>query len=515
MAGFKMEIGKANSVVTTNYSQLMALSIIFVLLFGIFIALAMLHFILFLYYKSSKSNLYFSLFCLMLSLTFALPYLSKITNMPDVELTCGYLTFIIIGVSCFSFSSFINELLSRNRTRFIVVTVASAALIIAGFFDKNIAAIAGIALIAAVSLEAAVIIIIALVNKVPGARIIGTGILFFTVFILFLFGAAVVMDGFSINDSTITGQIIEFIMCSAILSIPVSMSAYLAWSFASINRHLKAKLEEVESLSKRNLEQEQEKKRMLENRKEELEKEVSLRTYEVMSQKHQIEQQHEELKAEKKKSDDLLLNILPAEVAEELKQKGTTEARQFECVTVLFTDFVDFTQAGEHMQAQELVNELDACFKAFDDIISKYNIEKIKTIGDAYLAVCGIPNPDSLHAVNVVRASIEISAFMQERKSRLGDGSFDVRIGIHSGPVVAGIVGIKKFAYDIWGDTVNTAARMEQHGEAGKINISQFTYELINDKFECKYRGEIEAKNKGALRMYFVEAEGNIVPTEG
>jgi len=207
---------------------------------------------------------------------------------------------------------------------------------------------------------------------------------------------------------------------------------------------------------------------------------------------------------ERKKSDDLLLNILPGEVANELKTNGTTTAKHYDNVTVLFTDFVNFTEAGEKMKPQALIDELHTCFKAFDEITGKYGIEKIKTIGDAYLAVAGLPSADPRHAEHAVRAAIEINTFMQDRLAKLGNNTFDLRIGIHSGSVVAGIVGVKKFAYDIWGDTVNTAARMEQNSEAGKINISQTTYELVRDKFACEYRGEIDAKGKGQLKMYYV-----------
>lgn len=231
-----------------------------------------------------------------------------------------------------------------------------------------------------------------------------------------------------------------------------------------------------------------------------------LRTAEIVLQKEEIELQHEELKVEKKKSDDLLRNILPEEVANELKNKGFSEARLFDNVTVLFADFVDFTKAGEALTPQELVNELHACFKGFDEIISKYNIEKIKTIGDAYLAVSGLPAADQQHAINVVKASLEIDAFMKRRQAELGSKTFSMRVGIHSGSVVAGIVGVKKFAYDIWGDTVNTAARIEQSSEPGRINISGATYELLHGQFSCEYRGEIEAKNKGLLKMYYVNA---------
>lgn len=210
-----------------------------------------------------------------------------------------------------------------------------------------------------------------------------------------------------------------------------------------------------------------------------------------------------QLKDEKQKSDNLLLNILPEEVAVELKEKGTADAKLFNDVTVLFTDFKGFTTISEQLSPQQLVDELHACFSAFDEICGRYHIEKIKTVGDAYLAVAGLPMPDSSHAQNVVKAAIEIRNYMLARKTHTQ--TFDVRIGIHSGSVVAGIVGVKKFAYDIWGDTVNTAARMEQNGEPGKVNISEATYELVKDKFSTEYRGEIEAKNKGKLKMYFVE----------
>ncbi len=225
---------------------------------------------------------------------------------------------------------------------------------------------------------------------------------------------------------------------------------------------------------------------------------VVLRNYKVQQQLNKL------LNLEKGRSDQLLLNILPQEVAEELKDKGRAAAKYFENVTVIFTDFKGFTTISERLTPQELVNELHECFTEFDRISKKYGIEKIKTVGDAYLAVCGLPAPDANHAENAVRAAKEIAAVMVARKKELGDRTFEIRIGLHSGSVVAGIVGVSKFAYDIWGDTVNTAARMEQNSEAGKINISEATYALVSDKFECTYRGKIAAKNKGELGMYFV-----------
>lgn len=210
------------------------------------------------------------------------------------------------------------------------------------------------------------------------------------------------------------------------------------------------------------------------------------------------------LSEEKKRSDDLLLNILPAEVAEELKNNGESAARLYEEVSVLFTDFVNFTNVGETLSPQVLVKELHECFTAFDAIIERNGLEKIKTIGDAYMAVCGLPLADPMHAIRCVQAALEIRDFIEERRKQ--EQVFEIRIGINSGPVVAGIVGVKKFAFDIWGDTVNTAARMEQCGVAGQVNISQRTYELVKDHYQCTHRGRIPAKNKGEVAMYFAEA---------
>ncbi len=216
-----------------------------------------------------------------------------------------------------------------------------------------------------------------------------------------------------------------------------------------------------------------------------------------------IEEANKAILSEKQRSEALLLNILPQEVADELKNNGKSEARMYNEVSVLFTDFVNFTQTSEKLNPQELVNELHACFSAFDTIIERNGLEKIKTIGDAYMAVCGLPESREEHAQRTVRAALEIRDFIYDRKQH--EGAFEVRIGINSGQVVAGIVGVKKFAYDIWGDTVNTAARMESSGEAGKVNISQSTYEIVKDEFVCTTRGKVSAKHKGEVDMYFVE----------
>jgi len=222
--------------------------------------------------------------------------------------------------------------------------------------------------------------------------------------------------------------------------------------------------------------------------------------------------QRNKIKKGKKMSDELLLNILPSTIAEELKSKGNAESKLIDEVTVLFTDFKGFTQLSEQFTPQELVAEINECFSAFDQIMTKHNVEKIKTIGDSYMAAGGLPTSNKTHAQDVIHAALEIQQFMagyKKAREEAGKLFFEIRIGIHSGPVVAGIVGIRKFAYDIWGDTVNTASRMESSGEVGKVNVSESTYNLTQDVFSFTYRGKIEAKGKGEISMYFAERKAN------
>jgi class 3 adenylate cyclase len=216
-----------------------------------------------------------------------------------------------------------------------------------------------------------------------------------------------------------------------------------------------------------------------------------------------------ELQKEKNISESLLLNILPEEIAQELKEKGKADARDFDMVSILFTDFKGFTEQSAKLSATDLVQEINHCFEAFDGIMEKYGIEKIKTIGDSYMAAGGLPVPTDDSVKNTVLAALEMQAFISARKAQnddAGNPAFEMRVGIHTGPVVAGIVGLKKFQYDIWGDTVNTANRIETNGEVGKVNISQATYELLkNDSnFRFESRGKILAKGKGEMEMWFV-----------
>ncbi|MBL4667727.1 MAG: hypothetical protein JKY30_00485 [Flavobacteriales bacterium] len=236
--------------------------------------------------------------------------------------------------------------------------------------------------------------------------------------------------------------------------------------------------------------------------KELLEVQVLDRTREVIRQKELLE-------VEKDKAEKLLLNILPAETAEELKAKGKATARKYRMTSIMFTDFKSFTKIAEVLKPEKLVTELDNYFKKFDEIIDKYDVEKIKTIGDAYMCAGGIPIRNKSNPIDIVLAGLEIQRFMKvynKAKEEGGEKGWGLRIGVHTGPVIAGVVGIKRFAYDIWGDSVNIASRIEAASSVGKVNISGVTYELVKEFFTCEYRGEIKAKNKGKIDMYFVHS---------
>ncbi|MCC6726172.1 MAG: hypothetical protein IT258_16815 [Saprospiraceae bacterium] len=221
----------------------------------------------------------------------------------------------------------------------------------------------------------------------------------------------------------------------------------------------------------------------------------------VLSEKNKI------IEEERKRSEELLLNILPATIADELKKNGAAAARRYENATVLFTDFKGFSAISKQLSPEKLVNDLDYAFKNFDRIIGEFGLEKIKTIGDAYMCAGGIPDDGSGHPRDVVKAALAIQQFLESwnrEKQKAGESAFEARIGIHTGPLVAGVVGSRKFAYDIWGDTVNVASRMESTGDAGKVNISASTFAFVKNDFKCEFRGKVPAKNVGEIEMYFV-----------
>jgi class 3 adenylate cyclase/Tfp pilus assembly protein PilF len=216
------------------------------------------------------------------------------------------------------------------------------------------------------------------------------------------------------------------------------------------------------------------------------------------------------LDRQKVEIENLILNILPKEIARELQAEGEATPRYYENVSVLFTDFKGFSSISQGMTPNELVEQLNAYFHAFDDIMGRFGLEKIKTIGDAYMCAGGIPLPNKTHPIDIVKAGLAMQEYINQRKEELsekGEVGWDLRVGIHTGPIVAGVVGKKKYAYDIWGNTVNIASRMESNGEPGRVNISAATYNLVKDHYKCHHRGKISAKNVGEIDMYFIEEE--------
>lgn len=227
----------------------------------------------------------------------------------------------------------------------------------------------------------------------------------------------------------------------------------------------------------------------------------------VQERTRDLDRVNRELQSAKDETDQLLRNILPQETADELRRFGQTTAKRFPNVSVLFSDIMNFTKISETLSPSELVSDLDYYFKQFDEICLRNGLEKIKTIGDAYLAAGGIPESNRAGAIEVVRAALEMQQLvlqLKESRQKEQRNFYEMRIGVHTGPVVAGVVGLSKFQYDIWGDTVNMAARLQETATAGRVNVSAETHALIRDHFNCEYRGTVEAKNKGAIPMYFV-----------
>jgi class 3 adenylate cyclase len=231
------------------------------------------------------------------------------------------------------------------------------------------------------------------------------------------------------------------------------------------------------------------------------------RYLENQKQKKALLEKNKLIEDEKHRSEELLLNILPAAIAMELKNTGKAQPKRHEHASVMFTDFNNFTKISEQLSPEQLVFELDTYFKAFDFIVSQYKLEKIKTIGDAYMCASGLSDKIAT-PIPIIKAALEIQQYLSEvkvEKIRNNQPYFEAKIGIHTGPVVAGVVGVNKFAYDIWGDTVNIASRLQDKCEAGKLNVSEATYELIKYDFKTIHRGKIPAKNKGMIDMYYVQ----------
>lgn len=487
-----IEFKHADSLIQDKIEVAEEVNFYMMLTCGVFSALGFIHLLLFLFYRKALYNLFFALYNISISLMSYLIILVYNMRNPEVLEKYAFLAFFSIILFGASLSGFVNTLFAKTKIRLKVMLIIAAFLPIVYYFNYTIAVILGLLYISFTAFESFYLVIRAMIRREKAAFIVGGGILAFFVFIVITMILNVLNNlniSFSLNSEK--DDVGAYIFLLIIISFPVSISAYLAWQFASTNLSLVTQLNEVNRLSDVNLKQEQEKQQILQDQNDLLEEQVNERTF--------------ELQKEKQKTENLLLNILPHEVAEELKENGSSEAKYYDEVTVLFTDFVNFTQSSEKMGAEKMLVELNECFTAFDMIMEKHGLEKIKTIGDAYLAVCGLPIKNENHAYQTVLVALDIIDFIEERKKAHPE-ALDIRIGINSGSLIAGIVGVKKFAYDIWGDTVNTAARMEQNSHKGKINISESTYQLVKEKINCEYRGKIHTKGKGDMDMYFVNS---------
>jgi len=223
-----------------------------------------------------------------------------------------------------------------------------------------------------------------------------------------------------------------------------------------------------------------------------------------------VQKKNVQIENERQRADELLHNILPIEIAQELKLTGAVQPRHYSSATIMMIDFKDFSKISQTLTTDQLIDKLDYCFRNFDTIMYKYNLEKIKTLGDGYLSVGGVPQSNLTHPFDCINAANEILHFLKrwkEKQIAKKEAYFEGRIGIHTGPVIAGVVGEKKVAFDIWGDAVNIAARVESSGEKGKINISHSTYQLVSKKINCTHRGKIPIKNQSPIDMYFVNAD--------
>jgi adenylate cyclase len=484
-----VELASANEFFDEKVKMMQGFNFVTMLICGVFSALGFIHLLLFLFYRKAIYNLYFSIYNLSIGLMSYMILAFYEMNDPAKMDIYGFFSFLSILAFGASLTGFVNTLFGRSKIRIKILLALAVLFLILYYFSAKAAISFVIFYIFFVLFESLYLIIRAMIRKEKSAFIVGGGILtFFVIIILTIIFN--ILDSLNIaTPKMLFGDTFGVVVLVLVLiSFPISISAYLGWQFASTNVSLIKQLNEVNRLSDVNLKQEQEKQQILQDQNDLLERQVDERTF--------------ELQKEKQKTENLLLNILPHEVAEELKENGSSEAKYYDEVTVLFTDFVNFTQSSEKMGAEKMLIELNECFTAFDLIMEKHGLEKIKTIGDAYLAVCGLPIKNENHAYQTLLVAFDIIKFIEERKKTNTD-VLDIRIGINSGSLIAGIVGVKKFAYDIWGDTVNTAARMEQNSVKGKINISESTYQLVKEKVVCEYRGKIHTKGKGDIDMYF------------
>jgi len=460
-----------------------------IMIFGI---LGFIHILFYLFYRKKISNLYYSIFLFIFSL---MVYAGKLQNAvslnPDVQIKVAF--FVSLGIPFFFFmlQGFVYSLFYKKFPLLLWISgVFGLCVSILYFFNLSFANYFLLFYAILIPIEIIRVLILAIVKKMDGAWILGVGVILFVIFFLGIFVISMIIGNINISTSGPLQILILFFIVLAILSTPLSMSIYLARDIAKTNLNLEKQLEQVQLLSAKTIKQEREKKRILEGQKEKLEVLVKERTL--------------ELEEEKEKTEELLLNTLPLKVVNDLKENGKTSPESFDDVTVYFSDIVGFTKLSANLAPDILIHELNEIFTAFDDIMSRHQCERIKTIGDAYLAVCGMPDKRKAHAQNMIRASIDIREFLENRNAN-SNIEWKIRVGIHSGKVVGGIVGVRKYIYDVFGDTINTTSRMESSSEPMKINVSETTYNLVKMDFHFIEREAMEIKGLGLTKMYFLD----------
>lgn len=489
--GFVMRIGTYNFALNALGDQIIS-SKILLALFIIFVVLGALHFLLFVFFREKKANLFYSIFVFGFSILLFWTYaVNSYLYNPDFSMKLVYFISLLFPWLLIPLVKMLYILfLEKSPVMYRVLLGLSALITILYYFRSPHLTILFAGYTILVFIEVLRIIGLDIFRKKPGIWIIGSGVILFVIFFLAIALIILFQGSLTVSGDSIIGVIFFISITLAILSIPISMSVYLARDFALTNRNLLIQLENVKVLSAKTIEQEKEKQRILEGQKERLEVMVTERT--------------RELAEEKEKTEQLLLNTLPLKVVNDLKMNGKTEPESFEEVTVYFSDIVGFTNISTSLEPSVLIGQLNDIFTAFDNIMEKHHCERIKTIGDAYLAVCGMPERHENHAENMAKAALEIRQFLNERNEQ-NPIQWKIRIGLHSGKVVGGVVGVKKYIYDVFGDTINTTSRMESNSEPMRINVSETTYRLLQGKFTFTPRDPMEIKGKGLMRMYFLE----------
>lgn len=490
-AGFHISILPHETAIQRLKGTIQGTYLILVI-FMILLVLSLIHFLLFLFYRKQKSNLYYSIFMILFSgLIFSIFLRNSVYGDPLFVHQVSFIISLIFPLLFIPLTGLIYNLFSDKIPKIFWITILTA-IILSLMYYLNIKSVSYfyIGFVLFLWFEVTRVVIRAMIKKFDGAWIIGIGVLFFILLFSIIMVNIIKHGSITFGSMSVSNFIFGMFTIAAILSIPISMSVYLARDFARTNIKLEEQLEQVKILSAKTLKQEREKQRILENQKEKLEAMVEERT--------------KELAQEKEITEELLLNTLPLKVVNELKENGKSEPESFENVTVYFSDIVGFTNISSQLDPHTLISELSDMFTVFDDIMTKYQCERIKTIGDAYLAVSGMPLQNEHHAENMINAASEIKNYLEER-NKATDVKWRIRIGIHSGKVVGGIVGIRKYIYDVFGDTINTASRMESNSEAMRINVSETSFNILKDNFSFIEREAIEVKGKGKLKMYFLD----------